>query len=349
VTLALLAVLAVQDPQSSTDIQARIPDTHFVVSLGLRGWKEEANDMLKPLGKKLLFAGSMAPEGSMLTVIVEPNVPPLPPQTWRQRFAPGGKPFDIGQTPCADTTSEPVPGIVMSDFHAYFATRTHVLDVHVSRTTNTKKGFPAAEFQRIVESLRVRLLRRGQDEDYPDAIAEPMTVAAVLGVDQKAWRDDYLAKHADDWAAHFANAEFLHEIKAPLDQQLAAYDKALALAAKVAAPDAKAKFATAMLHEGRSLALFDAKRFADSIAPLEKACALLQELHHKERGGPAYNLACSHALCKHEGPAVAALAKAIDAEPHYRELAATNADFAAIKGSAAFRKLLAAPAPAPKK
>src|SRR5262245_25093863 len=94
--VALLAALAVQDPQSPTDIQARISDSYFVVSLELRGWKEESNDMLKELGKKLLFAGSMAPEGAMLTVIVEPNDPPVSPQTWRQRFAPGGKPFDIG-------------------------------------------------------------------------------------------------------------------------------------------------------------------------------------------------------------------------------------------------------------
>jgi len=36
-SLALLAVLGVQDPQPPTDIQARIADSHYVVSLELRG------------------------------------------------------------------------------------------------------------------------------------------------------------------------------------------------------------------------------------------------------------------------------------------------------------------------
>jgi hypothetical protein len=348
-SLVLILTLSCQAPQSVTDIQARIPKSFCVVSVALTDWHED-HPKDHPLGDKLLMSGTMAPDDSMLTLIVEPNVPPVSPQTWRQRLAPAGKPFDVGATPCTDTTSEPVPGLKMSDYHAFFATRTHSLDLHVSGTPGAAP-FPRAEFDRIVKSLRVLLLRRGWTEDYPEAIAAPMTVAAVLGVDQKEWRDGYLGKHAEDWAAHFANAEFLHDQKAPLDQQLAAYDKALALVAKGASPDPKTKFATAMLLEGRSLALYDAKRFADTIKPLEQACAILQELKHAERGGPAYNLACSHALCRHEAPAIAALTKAIEATPRYRESAATDADFAAIAKSAAFKKVVAAPPaePAPAK
>lgn len=343
-SLAMILALSCQSPQSVTDIQARIPKTFCVVSVALADWHED-HPQGHPLGDKLLMSGTMAPDGAMLTLIVEPNVPPVSPQTWRQRLAPKGQPFEVGATPCADTTSEPLPGMKMSDYHAFFATRTHSLDLHVSGTPGAAP-FPRAEFERIVKSLRVLLLRRGWTEDYPEAIAAPMTVAAVLGVDQKEWRDGYLGQHAGDWAAHFANAEHLHALKAPLDQQLAAYDKALGLLTKVAAPDPKTKFALAMLHEGKSLALYDARRFADTIGPLEQACSILQELKHAERGGPAYNLACSHALCKHEGPAIAALTKAIDAAPHYREAAKTDSDFAAIARSAAFQKLVAAPAAA---
>jgi len=344
-----LLFTAPQAPQV-TDIQARIPHSFCVVSIALTEWHED-RPVDHPLGDKLLLSGTMAPDGAMLTLIVEPNVPPVSPQTWRQRLAPAGKPFDVGPTPCADTSSEPLPGMKMSDFHAFFATRRHSFDLHVSGRLGSKDPFPRAELERIVGSLRVLLLRRGWTEDYPDAIAGPMTVAAVLGVDQKQWCDGYLARHADDWAVQFANAEWLHDGKAPVEQQLAAYDKALALIGKLSTPDAKTRFTTAMLHEGRSLALYDAKRFADTIAPLERACAILQELNHSERGGPAYNLACSHALCKHEAPALAALQQAIDASEHYRVLASKDSDFAAIARSDAFQKLIAAPAadPAPRK
>jgi hypothetical protein len=351
-SLVLLLALSLQDPQAQTtvtDIQARIPKTNIVVSLELAKWHED-HPKDHPLGDKLLMAGTIAPDESILTLIVEPNSPPVSPQTWRQRLAHGGKPFDVGATPCTDATQELAPGLTMSDYHAYFATRTHSLDLHISGTPGAAQGFPRAEFERIVKSLHVLLLRRGWTEDYPEAIAAPMTLAAVLGVDQKEWRDGYLAKHADDWAAQFANAEYLHDLKAPLDQQLAAYDKALALAGKIASPDAKTKFANAMLYDGKSLALYDGKRFADTIPLLEKACAIVEELKHSERGGLQYNLACSHALCKHEAPALAALNKAIEAAPRYREAAAKDSDFAAIAKSAAFKKLVAPPAePAPKK
>lgn len=341
-SLALLVAVSCQSPQSVTDIQARIPKTFCVVSVALADWRED-HPKDHPLGDKLLMSGTTAPDRAMLTLIVEPNNPPVSPQTWRQRLAPKGQLFDVGASACVDTSSEPVPGMKTSDYHAFFATRTHALDLHVSGTPGAAP-FPRAEFERIVKSLRVLLLRRGWAEDYPEALAAPMTIAAVLGVDQREWRD-HLERHSGDWAAHFANAEHLHAVAAPLDQQLAAYDKALGLTAKIAKPDPKTRFAIAMLHEGKSLALYDAKRFADTIAPLEQACAILQELKHAERGGPAYNLACSHALCKHEGPALDALTKAIEAAPRYRETAKQDSDFAALAKSAAFQTLVAAKAP----
>src|SRR5262245_4650926 len=347
--LALLLTLVLQSPQAPatvTDIQARIPKSGFVVSLALADWHEDRSEH-HPLGEKLLMSGTMAPGGAMLTLIVEANTPPASPQTWRQRLSPPGKPFEVGATPCSDVSSEPIPGLKMADYHAYFATRTHSLDLHVSGTPGDADTLPRAEFERVVRSLRVLLLRRGWTEDYPEAIAAPMTVAAVLGVDQKEWRDGYLAKHDDDWAAHFANAELLHDLGASLDQQLTAYDKAIALSGKVAAPDPKTRFVIAMLHEGKSLALHDARRYAETIPLLEKACVILQELGHQERGGPAYNLACSHALCKHEAAALAALGKAIEAAPRYREAAARDPDFAPLAKSAAFKKLVAAPAADP--
>jgi len=107
-SLALFLALSLQTPPTAqlvTDIQARIPQSSCVVSLALTDWHED-HPKDHPLGDKLLMAGTMAPDGSMLTLIVEPNVPPVSPQTWRQRLAPTGQPFDVGATPCADTSSE---------------------------------------------------------------------------------------------------------------------------------------------------------------------------------------------------------------------------------------------------
>lgn len=342
---ALLAV-APQTPPTVTEIQARIPKTRTVVSLDLCDWRED-REQGQALGDKLLFAGTMAPRGSVLSVIVEPNVPPVAPTKWRERLAPAGTHFNVQFTPCVDASAEIAPGMLQSDYHAFFATREHVLHVHASRLTDgtdDKEAFPRSEFERIVKSLRVRLLRRGWAEDYPDAIGVPMTMAAVLGVDQKAWQEKYLTKHAEDWPAHFANAEYLLHLGAPLEQQLAAYDKAIALMGKIDKPDGKTRFAIAMLHEGKSLALYGAKRHADSIAPLEQCCAILKELAHRERGGPAYHLARAHALCKREAPALDALRRAIEADAQFRDRAAEDADFASLADKPAFRKLLATPA-----
>lgn len=340
--VALLAV-APQTPPTVTEIQARIAKTQFVVSLDLSDWRED-REQGKALGDKLLFAGTIAPPGSVLSVLVEPNAPPVAPTKWRERLAPAGTHFDVQFTPCVDASVELAPGMLQSDYHAFFATREHALHVHVSRLVDDKEGFPRTEFERIVKSLRVRLLRRGWAEDYPDAIARPMTMAAVLGVDQKAWQEKYLGKHAEEWPAHFANAEYLHHLAAPIEQRLAAYDRALTLMGKVDQPDEKTRFAIAMLLEGKSLALYGAKRYSDSIAPLEQSCAILKNLAHRERGGPAYNLARAHALGKHEAAAIDALRRAIDADAHYRDRAAEDADFASLEDKPAFRKLLAKPA-----
>jgi hypothetical protein len=342
---SLLLAFALQSPQSVTDIQARIPQTPFVVSLELSGWKENPSPG-ELLGNKLLLAGTISPAGSVLTLLVEANQPPKSPQYWRDRFAVPGLPFDVDFTPCVDSTVELAQGLVQSDFHAYFATRKHVLDLHISRMSEKQEAFPRAEFERIVKSLRVLLLRRGWAEDYPDSIGAPMTFASVLGVDQKGWKEGYLARHAEEWSAQFANAEFLHYSNAPFEEQLAAYDKALALITKLENPDPKTRFALAMLHDGRSLAFYDASRFADSIAPIEMSLAILTELNRKQEcAGLAYNLACSHALTEHRAPALAALKQAIELDPRYREHAAQDSDFASLANEAEFKKLLEPPVP----
>ncbi|MBM4109714.1 MAG: hypothetical protein FJ255_13055 [Phycisphaerae bacterium] len=344
---ALLLALAQQPADLVTEVQARIPKTPLVVSLDLREWKEDS-EMLesyrKDLPDQVLFAGGFAPEGSILTVIVESNAEQVSPQIWRERLAPPGKHFDVGSTPCVDASSELLPGMANSDYHAYFATRTHLLHMHVSRLSDTdREPIPRAEFERIVRSLRVLALRRGWAEDYPSEIAVPMTVAAVLGVANDSWTKEYLVEHAEEWPANFANAEYLRFGNADLKTQIAAYEKALALIAKVEEPDAKTRFATAMLYDGLSLAQYDSKRFADSIRPLQKGLLILEELKRPERGSLAYNLACSHALSKQKPQAIKALKTAIDADPRLREHAAKDADFDSIRNDPAFKALIAKP------
>ena len=350
---ALLLALAQDPTQLVTDVQARIKKTPLVVSLQLGEWKESAEqyEMLKKsLGDKVLFAGTMAPKGSIFTVIVQPNEPMGSPQTWRDRLAPAGKHFDAGPTPCVDASAEPMTGMVQSDYHAFFSTRTHVLHLHASRLSDTdKEPLPRAEFERIVKSLRVLALRHGWTEDYPPAIAVPMTLASVIGVANDPWAKEYMVKRAAEWPAHFAHAEYLRFEKAPLEAQIAAYEKALSLITKVENPDAKMRFATAVLHDGLSLALYEAKRFADSIAPQQKGIAILEELKRKERGVLLYNLACSEALSQHKPQAIEALKKALEVNPRFRENAAKDADFDSLADDPAFKALIAKPAEAPAK
>jgi tetratricopeptide (TPR) repeat protein len=240
--------------------------------------------------------------------------------------------------------------MTMADYHAYFTTRTHVFDLHVSRMSEKDmEPLPRAEFERIVKSIRVLALRRGWTEDYPPQIAVPMTLASVMGVTNEPWAKKYMTEHADEWPAHFANAEYLRFAQAPTDAQITAYEKALALIAKAEKPDEKVRFTTAILYDGLSLALYDANKYADTIAPIEKSLAILEELKRKERAGLAYNLACSQALTKHAPEALAALKKAIDADPRYKESAAKDADFDFIKNDPAFQALIGKAAAPPAK
>lgn len=340
---AAVLLALIEDPkQLVTDIQARIPKTPLVLSLALSDWKEDKEHfemMRKTLGDKVHFVGTCAPAGTILTVISESNEDQISPKAWRERLGPPGKHFDVQGAACVDASSEVM---TMADYHAYFATRTHVFDLHVSRISEKDmEPLPRAEFERIVKSMRVLALRRGWAEDYPSEIRGPMTVAAVVGVTNDAWAKKYMTEHEKDWPAHFANAEYLRFGKAPVDVQIAAYEKALALITKVEKPDDKVRFTTAMLYDGLSLAQYDAKKYAESIAPLEKGLAILEELKSKERGGLAYNLACVHALSKHGPQAIAALAKAVDADPRYKDSAAKDTDFDSVKNDPAFQALIA--------
>ena len=184
---------------------------------------------------------------------------------------------------------------------------------------------------------------------YPQAVCDQMTLAALAGPGRKGWKEEYLPKHADDWQAHFVEAEFLRAEKAPLEQQIASYQKALELAGKLEKPGPKDCFAWAMACDGLSLALHDSQKIAESIAPLEKGYALLAAIPRKESAALAYNLACAQALLGHEKEALDALAKAIAVESRFRDNAAKDADLAALRTSPEFQKLLAKPAPPPAK
>lgn len=344
---ALLLSIAAVAPQSVTEIQSRVPGTREVLSLDLAEWTEDreiAAPMREMLGDKLLMVGSVGPGGATLSVVVESNEPLASPKAWRERLAPPGEVFELRSASCVDSSSEVLPGMQQSDFHGYFATRTHVYDVHVSKLHETDdEPFPRKEFERIVDSLRLRLLRRGWAEDYPREIAAPMTLASVLGVESEAWTRKYLPEHSGEWAAHFANAEHLRPTKATTKQKLAAYDKALELLAKVEEPGVKERFATAILYEGKNLVHYEAKDYKASIAPMEKGLAIVTELGRPERAGFAYNLACSNALLKRRRPAVDALAIAIEVDPRYRGSAARDSDFAALRDYRPFQKLLEEP------
>jgi hypothetical protein len=350
--LTLLACLGLQTPATFTQIQARVPKTNWVVVLLLKGWKEasDPDPLRQALPEKLVFSGTMDPPGTVLTLIAEPNPQALAPGAWRKRYEVPGEVFDIGLSACVDASVQPGNAPAFSDFHAYSCAAGYCFDLHVSRVSpNSKLALPRAEFERIVQTTRVLLLRRGWAEDYPSEVSYQMTLAALAGPGRPGWEEKYLPKHAGEWTAQFVEAEFLRYDKAPVEQQIAGYQKSLELLAKLENPGPKERFAWAIACDGLSLALYDAKRFADSIAPLEKGCALLTELQRTERAALSYNLACSQALLKHDPQALAALGKAIEVDPRFRDDAAKDEDFALLRVSPEFQKLLAKSSPPPAK
>jgi hypothetical protein len=350
--LALLACLGLQIPDTATQIQARVPNTNWVVVLLLKGWKDasDPDPLRQEIPEKLVLSGTMDPPGTILTLIAEPNPQALSPGAWRKHFAVPGEVFDIQLSACVDASVQLENAPAFSDYHAYSCAAGYCFDLHVSRVSpNAKLALPRAEFERIVQTTRVLLLRRGWAEDYPSEVSYQMTLAALAGPGRPGWKEQYLPKHAGEWTAQFVEAEFLRYDKAPAEQQIACYQKSLELLGKLEKPGPKERFGWAIACDGLSLALYDAKRFADSLAPLEKGYALLAELERKERASLAYNLACSQALLKHEPEALVALGHAIEVDPRFRESAAKDEDFALLRVSPEFQKLLAKPPPSPAK
>jgi hypothetical protein len=345
--LALLTSLSLQLPTSYTQIQTRVPKTPWVVLLLLHGWKEAgAGDPLrKELGEKLVFSGTMDPPGTILTLIAEPNTQLSSPAVWRKRFAVPGTEFEVQVSACVDASVKPAGAPACSDYHAYTCAAGACLDLHVSRLSpDGQEALPRAEFERIVQSMRVLLLRRGWAEYYPDEVGYQMTLAALAGPGRQGWKEAYLPKHAGEWTVHFVEAEFLRYEQAPLEQQIASYEKSLELLAKLEKPGPKERFGWAIACDGLSLALCDAQRVADSIPLLEKGYALLAGINRQERAPLAYDLARAQALTKHDKEALAALGNAIAADPRFRDNAAKDADFAELRASPEFQKLVAKPA-----
>ena len=350
--LALLAALPLQLPLAAQQVQAHVGRTPWVAALALADWKDapEGNPLEKELGAKLVLNGTLAPGGTILTLIAEPNTALISPAAWRKRFGIQGAEFELQLSACVDASIRDPKGPLVSDYHAFTCAAGWCFDLHVSRlSTDGKEPLPRAEFERIVKSQRFLLLRHGWAENYPDEVCKQMSLAALSGPGRKNWKENFLAKNADDWVVHFVEGELLREEKGALEEQLAHYQRAFELVTKLEKPGPKELFATAIVCDGLSLALHDAGKHAESIAPLEKGYALLAGMKRRERGTLAYNLACSQALLKHEKEALEALGHAIGADERYRESAAKDADFAAIAASPAFQKLVAKPAPAPRK
>jgi len=348
--LALLAALPLQVPIAVQEIQSHVGRTPWVVSVGLADWKEapDGNPLAKELGDKLVLNGTCAPEGTTLTLIAEPNPQMISPAAWRKRFAIPGTEFDIQLSACVDASiKEPKDpkGPTLSDYHAFTCAAAWCFDLHVSRVSaDGKEALSRDAFERIVRSTRYLLLRRGWQEHYPEQVGYQMTLAALAGPGRSGWKEKILPQHEEDWIAHFVEAEFLRLEKAPVQAQIAQYQRSLDLATKLEKPGPKELFATAIVCDGLSLALHDAGKYAESIAPLEQGYKLLAGMNRRERGALAYNLACSQALLKKDKEALAALSNAISADAHFRDAAAQDLDLAALRDLPEFQKLVGKPA-----
>lgn len=350
--LSLLACALLQTPPAVQEIQARVPHSRWTVLVGLAGWKDvpEQDPLRKALGEKLVLAGGAAPAGCVVTLVAEPNPQKISPVAWRKRFGIPGTEFDCSLAACVDASQRASGGPAISDYHAFTCAAEWCFDLHVSRVATGKddaEPLPRAEFERIVRSQRFLLLRRGWAEDYPAEFEKQMTLAALAGPGRAPWKENVLAKHPDDWAVHFVEAELLHEEHAAFEAQFAEYSRTLELLEKLEKPGPREIYATAIACDGCALALHDAGKHAESIAPLEKACSLLTTLGRKERGALSYNLACAQARCGQSEAALRSLGLAIAVEARLREAAARDEDLAGLRGTPQFQKLLDAGEPKP--
>ncbi|MFN0009495.1 MAG: TPR end-of-group domain-containing protein [Planctomycetota bacterium] len=342
------AAPVVQKGERQSAVIARLPGSFVHIRLEIPGFTEDdrnAKILKNLLGERAVIAGAIPAAFTSFEVMADREKDSkLTNEQWRDQNLEGSgsrwKEFDAAGMACGEHTAM-IDGSGSHDLHAFAVLGGYRIDVHAgeSLTATRKAAFTREEFTRILETLRLAVVRRGAWHQMPDEALDLMN-SALRRADWRAWMDELAKKTPDDYAIPFATAELLRHEEAPPAEPIPYYTRAIELLAAKKGATAKETLAYATCEDGLALALLDSNEPAKAIPHLEKGLAIAGDLTAPVRGGIAYNLACAHARLGHEDEAVARLLESEGWAPGALQRAKIDKDFDSIRKSVKFQRAL---------
>lgn len=304
------------------DAKADVYGSPLQVSFSAPGWERDARletRLSEQFGLRTVAAGRF--HGASLTIHFQPDEPPQPSSAWRDQTS-KGTPFEVGGIACAVQEQRlPGDGRAMVRYSAFALADGRVFELHVAAPrTNESETCSHEQFEELVRSWRVQVVRFGKAQELPDAARDCMARALAKGAQGLAELEREVDKPSEDklLAAHqaFAFAELLHlTAKAP-EQRHEAHMRAAERLAALAERDDRLQFALALSEHGAGVAALALGKAEEARERLARAVELAGK--HVLQREARYELGVAFALLGKREEALAALTEAIGLDGRLR-------------------------------
>jgi tetratricopeptide (TPR) repeat protein len=335
-------------PAAANDVVGRIAGTRLFARLDVPGFTRDdrtAKLLQQALGARGIIVGAITGELTMVEVVADKEGDKhFTDVEWRENNLYGSgsdwKHFDSSGIPCAEL-SVLVEGSGTHDFYAFTVRAGYRFVVHLSEGLNDthKQHLQREQFDRLVASFHLAVVRLGTWQQLPAAAIELMDGAIKKGADWTAWIDEQAQARPTDPCVPFAKAELLRHLATRPDEQAAAYARAIELLSAKKEPAAPEVLAHAACEDGLALALLDAGDPVKAIPHLEAALKIAHDVTAPVRAGIGYDLARVYARLGRDELAIARLKEAESEEPGALERSVTEKDFDALRKTKAYLDL----------
>jgi hypothetical protein len=335
-------------PAAANDVVGRIAGTRLVARLDIPGFTRDdrtAKILQQALGARGIIVGAIAGELSMVEIVADKEGDKhFTDVEWREHNLYGSgsewKHFDSNGIPCAEM-SVLVEGSGSHDFHAFTVRAGYRFDIHFSEGLNDThpQHLKREQFDRLVASFRLGVVRLGTWQQMPAAAIELMDGAFKRGAEWTVWIDEQAKARPADPSVPFAKAELFRHFSTRPDEQAAAYARAIELLATKQEPAAPEVLAHAVSEDGLALALLDAGDPAKALPHLETALKIAHDITAPVRAGIVYDLARAYARLGRDDLAIARLKEAESEEPGALGRSMVEKDFDELRKTKAYLDL----------
>lgn len=328
------------------DAKADVYGSPLQVSFSAVGWERDARletKLSEQFGLRTIAAGRF--HGASLTIHFQPDEPPQPSSAWRDQSS-KGTPFEVGGIACAVQEQRlPGEGRAMVRYSAFALADGRVFELHVAAPRSFEGETCSHEqFEDLVRSWRVQVVRFGKAQELPDAARDGMAGALAGGAQGLEALEREVAKPGEDKrlaaAQAFAFAELLH-LTAKAPQQLhEAHVRAAERLTDVPEPDEKLRFALALSEHGAGVAALALGKAEEARERLARAAELVGK--HALQRDAKYELAVALATLGKNEEALTALTEVLGLDARLRARAEHDRRLAALSADPRFTELVRA-------